>query len=233
MLGVVDAGERLFASHEEGAGPHAVTTAGTNTYTYDANGSMISGAGRTTAWTSFNKPQNISDSLTSNWTSFVYGPSRARIQQNAHTNGITTTTDYVGGSYERRSRLNQPDELVHYIRAGGGTVAIYTKTDDGNALTDKTRYLHKDHLGSVEIHHRRERRGHGASLLRCPRQTPAHRLAGRNAGHPGRNATRLYRPRAPGRRRADPHERPGLRPHTGTLPLCRSQRAGAGRYAVL
>ncbi|WP_282611298.1 polymorphic toxin-type HINT domain-containing protein [Pelagibius sp. Alg239-R121] len=143
-----DVGAYLYG--QNGAGPHAVTTAGSNTYTYDLNGSMISGAGRTTAWTSFNKPQNVTDSVTGNWTSFVYGPSRARIQQNAQTNGLTTTTDYVGSSYERRSRLNQPDELVHYIRAGGGTVAIYTKIDDGNALTDKTRYLHKDHLGSVE-----------------------------------------------------------------------------------
>ncbi len=143
-----DVGNYLYG--QNGAGPHAVTTAGANTYTYDANGSMITGAGRTTAWTSFNKPQNIADSATGNWTSFVYGPDRGRIQQNAQTNGITTTTDYVGSSYERRSRLNEPDELVHYIRAGGGTVAIYTEVDDGNSLTDKTRYLHKDHLGSVE-----------------------------------------------------------------------------------
>ncbi len=143
-----DVGNYLYG--QNGAGPHAVTTAGANTYTYDANGSMISGAGRTTAWTSFNKPQNIADSASGNWTSFVYGPSRARIQQNAQTNNIVTTTDYVGSSYERRSRLNEPDELVHYIRAGGGTVAIYTEIDDGNSLTDKTRYLHKDHLGSVE-----------------------------------------------------------------------------------
>ncbi len=143
-----DVGAYLYG--QNGAGPHAVTTAGANTYSYDANGSMISGAGRTTSWTSFNKPQSISDSLTGNQTSFVYGPSRARVQQNSLTNGLTTTTTYIGSSYERRSRLNQPDELVHYIRSGGGTVAIYTQIDDGQALTDKTRYLHKDHLGSVE-----------------------------------------------------------------------------------
>jgi len=34
------------------------------------------------------------------------------------------------------------DELVHYIRAGGERVAIFTKTDDGAPATDKTRYLH-------------------------------------------------------------------------------------------
>ena len=105
---------------------------------------MISGAGRTTSWTSFNKPLSIDDSLSGNQTAFVYGPDRSRIQQNSLTNGLTTSTIYIGGSYERRSRLNQPDELVHYIRAGGGTVAIFTGIDDGQALTDKTRYLHKD-----------------------------------------------------------------------------------------
>ena len=143
-----DVGSYLYG--QNGAGPHAVTTAGSNTYSYDANGSMISGAGRTTSWTSFNKPLSIDDSLSGNQTAFVYGPNRSRIQQNSLTDGLTTTTTYIGGSYERRSRLNQPDELVHYIRAGGGTVAIFTEIDDGQALTDKTRYLHKDHLGSVE-----------------------------------------------------------------------------------
>ncbi|WP_282611156.1 RHS repeat-associated core domain-containing protein [Pelagibius sp. Alg239-R121] len=142
-----DIGNYLYG--QNGAGPHAVTTAGSNTYSYDANGGMISGAGRTVAWTSFRKPQLITDALTGNQTSFVYGPDRARIEQNALTNGLTTTTTYIGNTYERRSRLSQPDELVHYIRASD-TVAIFTKMDDGNALTDKTRYLHRDHIYSVE-----------------------------------------------------------------------------------
>ncbi len=142
-----DVGNYLYG--QNGAGPHAVTTAGSNSYSYDANGGMTSGAGRTVAWTSFRKPQLIADALTGNQTSFVYGPDRARIQQNAQTNGLVTTTTYIGNTYERRSRLSQPDELVHYIRASD-TVAIFTKIDDGNALTDKTRYLHRDHIYSVE-----------------------------------------------------------------------------------
>jgi len=43
-----------------------------------------------------------------------------------------------------------PDELVHYI-AANGTVAIFTKVDDSNPATDRLRYLHRDHLGSVAL----------------------------------------------------------------------------------
>ncbi len=59
------------------AGPHAVVSAGGNTYEYDDNGNMTSGAGRTMTWTSFNKPQVISDSATTS--AFIHGPERARI----------------------------------------------------------------------------------------------------------------------------------------------------------
>lgn len=52
----------------------------------------------------------------------------------------------VGGGFERHIVPGAPDELVHYI---GGAVAVFTRTDDANPATDKTRYLHKDHLGSV------------------------------------------------------------------------------------
>ena len=150
-----DVGNYLYG--QNGAGPHAVTSvtdAGGNvlsTYSYDANGSMTGGAGRTVEWTPFRKPKTIVDTLTPllNETRFTYGPDRARVLQVAKTNGLTTTTAYVGNTYERRTRLGQSDELVHYIRASD-TVAIFTKIDDGNALTDKTRYLHRDHIYSVE-----------------------------------------------------------------------------------
>ena len=45
---------------QNGAGPHAVTTAGDIIYTYDENGNQISGNGRTLTYTSFNKPLTIS-----------------------------------------------------------------------------------------------------------------------------------------------------------------------------
>ena len=45
----------------------------------------------------------------------------------------------------------QADELVHYIRAGGETVAIFTRTDNANPADDRTRYPHRDHLGSIDL----------------------------------------------------------------------------------
>ena len=134
---------------QNGAGPHAVTTAGSNTYTYDGNGNMTAGAGRTITWTSSNLPALIHDTPSGNETAFTYGPGRERIEQRTLRGGLTTTVTYIDSVYEKRARLGEADELVHYIRAGA-TVAIFTEIDDGLALTDKTRYLHKDHLGSIE-----------------------------------------------------------------------------------
>ena len=132
-----------------GPRPHAVTAAGGETYAYDANGSMISGAGREITYASFNKPTLIRETATGNEAGFVYGPDRARIKQRAVEGGLVREVVYVGSLYERRTRFGSPDELVHHI-AAGGTVAIHTIYDDNLPATDKTRYLHRDHLGSVE-----------------------------------------------------------------------------------
>ncbi len=145
-----DVGNYLYG--QNGTGPHAVTTAGSNTYSYDANGSMTAGAGRVINWTAFRKPKSILDTTTpfQNEASFTYGPDRKRVLQVAKTGGLTTTTAYVGNTYERRTRMNQPDELVHYIRASD-TVAIVTKEfDAGLEVSSKARYLHRDHIYSIE-----------------------------------------------------------------------------------
>ena len=133
-----------------GAGPHAVSQIGSALYTYDANGAMVSGDGKTTTWTSFNKPRKIEDTLTGDKAEFVYGPSRARIKQQIVDNSLLTDVIYIGSFFEKKIHPGDDDELVHYIRAGGSVVAIYTRYDDGYSFTDKTRYLHRDHLGSVE-----------------------------------------------------------------------------------
>ncbi|MBE9556882.1 MAG: hypothetical protein IMF08_08500, partial [Proteobacteria bacterium] len=39
---------------------------------------------------------------------------------------VTKTTTYIGGDFERVAFAAGPGELVHYIRAGGDRVAIYT-----------------------------------------------------------------------------------------------------------
>jgi len=109
-------------------------------------------ANRTVAWSSFNKPVRIADALGLAASEFVYGPSRARIRQTVFEGAaVTRTVTYVGTDFERRAPASGPAELVHYIRAGGTVVAEVTKTDDGNPATDRTRWLHRDHLGSVAL----------------------------------------------------------------------------------
>ncbi len=132
----------------DSARPHAVTAAGGETYGYDDNGNMISGAGRDITYASFNKPTLIREIATGDEAGFTYGPDRARIKQHIVEGGVSREVVYLG-AYERRTRFGSPDELVHYITAGG-TVAIHTVFDDDLPATNKARYLHRDHLGSIE-----------------------------------------------------------------------------------
>ncbi len=134
-----------YAYGESGAGPHAVTTADSQTYSYDANGNMISGAGRTLKWTSYNKPRLITRNSAT--VAFVYGPNRARYKQTKVANGTTSTTIYFDKLYEEITK-NNLTEKKHYISVGGSTIAIYNHFSDGN---ENIRYLHTDHLGSTDV----------------------------------------------------------------------------------
>ncbi len=130
---------------ERGAGPHAVTYANGQNYDYDANGNMLSGAGRTLTWSSYNKPVWIRKGATT--VQFDYGPDRARFRQVKTVGSETTTTVYIGKRYEQISK-GGTTEQKHYITAAGRVVAIYT---DKGAGQTSTRYLHHDHLGSVDV----------------------------------------------------------------------------------
>ncbi len=129
------------------AGPHAVVSAGGNTYAYDDNGNMVSGAGRTLTWTSFDKPATVVDAATR--TAFAHGPDRARIVQTRTQGATTTTIVYVAGLFEQLGKTGEATKFVHYIFAGSSRVAIRT-TDDAPTPGDSLRYLHRDHLGSVD-----------------------------------------------------------------------------------
>ena len=92
----------LYSYGAGDAGPHAVTTAGSDTYTYDANGNQLSGAGRSLTYTAFNKVSRIEKG--NGAISFTYGPERARFKRTdtttttdaATTRTGTTTTLYLG-----------------------------------------------------------------------------------------------------------------------------------------
>ena len=131
---------------ENGAGIHAVTTAGGNHYQYDANGNMTHGDGRSVTWSSFNKPTLITRG--DNSAAFSYGPDRARYKKVNH-NGDTTL--YIGKLYEhvtRGSGASQTTDEKHYIYANGQLVAQHIVSTEHGV---QTRYLHKDALGSVDL----------------------------------------------------------------------------------
>lgn len=141
-----------------GFGPHAVceiyTGSSVDAYSYDLNGNMIAGGGRTVSYTSFNKPyQFIKGSENVN---FHYGVDQSRIFKLAN----TTQTTYIGlgaegGTlYEREvDTANNKTTHIHFIYAvGRQPVAMHRIEVDDIAQTSQTanEYFHRDHLGSVE-----------------------------------------------------------------------------------
>ncbi|MGP1393957.1 MAG: RHS repeat-associated core domain-containing protein [Inquilinaceae bacterium] len=111
------------------ARPHAATSAGGWTYTYDANGNMLSGAGRTFTYDGENRPVAI-DGLT-----FAIGPDGQRWKK---TDGGTTVTLYLGDVEI------QGGTLTKYLPGG----AKRTGTLSGTNI--ESFWLHRDRQGSIQ-----------------------------------------------------------------------------------
>ncbi len=178
ILSKSDVGSYTYG--EGGAGPHAVTSiSGLHdiAYDYDANGNRVTSSrsqpaglpfadgfesGDTSAWetaapgaaegeasavtySSFNMPTVIAGSGAT--VSFQYGPGRGRFRKTVEVQGRRTVTLYIDGIYERESFEQGAARHKHYIVAGSALVAVHTTR---NGEPDRTRYLHKDHLGSID-----------------------------------------------------------------------------------
>jgi len=127
------------------ARPHAVSKANGVNYNYNNNGSILSSGDRSVAWTTFNKPQTITNSQAQS--KFNYGPSRARYKhENKDLTDSTknSRTIYIGGAFEKFTQ-NGVIKYKHYIKAGGETIAQYTVQGASN----KTEYFHRDNQGSL------------------------------------------------------------------------------------
>ncbi|MHB8746299.1 MAG: glycoside hydrolase family protein [Gammaproteobacteria bacterium] len=127
---------------------HAVKTAGSGSYTYDANGNQLTGTnGRSIGYTSFNQPLSLTQGGKTN--SFVYDGDHQRVMET--TSDGTTITIHpridLGAHYEEVHKANGTAEYKNYIYAGKDVIAVYT-TRSNNA--NDTRYFHKDHLGSID-----------------------------------------------------------------------------------
>jgi RHS repeat-associated protein len=113
--------------------PHAVSTAGANSYTYDANGNMLTGAGRTYTWNPENKPLTIVQGGTT--TTFVYDGDGARVKKVVG----TTTTRYIHKLYECDNT-----NCSRFVWAGSMRIATIASSGIVN-------YWHGDHLGSSSV----------------------------------------------------------------------------------
>ncbi|WP_444888875.1 FG-GAP-like repeat-containing protein [Microbulbifer sp. JMSA008] len=138
---------------ENGAGPHAVTTAGGVSYNYDLNGNMTSDGfdgGRTISYTTFDKASLIKKG--NNTTEFLYGPSHSRYyrKDTNSSNGEVTETWYIGG-IERIQKSSKPNE-IEWKRHLVGTAVYTVKTDkEFKVLSTDKLFLYKDHLGSMDL----------------------------------------------------------------------------------
>jgi RHS repeat-associated protein len=119
-------------------GPHRVTSITMNA------GECIPSLTVNTQHTSFHKVKQVDqDSLT---LEIFYGPSRQRNIQNLLVSGnLAKKKIYFGNTYEKITDSTNTKEL-HYIRANGLVVAVYSSSSSGN----KTEYWHRDHLGSLQ-----------------------------------------------------------------------------------
>ncbi|WP_237067297.1 RHS repeat-associated core domain-containing protein [Microbulbifer guangxiensis] len=129
-----------------GLGAICETTDGV-AYHYDASGNMISdSSGRRLQYSTFDKPVLIQKG--GHTTEFKYGPDRSRyLRVDTDNNGIRTETRYIG-NVEKITRSDGFRETKRYL-PGGAIVTLMIDSDGSNRRA--SRYLHKDHLGSIDM----------------------------------------------------------------------------------
>ncbi|WP_437531191.1 RHS repeat-associated core domain-containing protein [Sorangium sp. So ce726] len=129
-------------SYDDPLHPHAVTGAGTDSYAHDAVGNQTARSGGTAVrYTPFDLPEQITQGAST--ITFGYDGDQQRIRKTTP----EKETLYFGDLYERvieaasgavehRYHVHSPERVVAIATRGG--------SDDG------TRYVHVDHLGSID-----------------------------------------------------------------------------------
>ena len=138
-----DAGAYVY-----GTRPHAVASisgALNTTFTYDANGNLLSGNGRAVTWSSYDQPLQITQGGQN--TSFIHDFDHARVKQTAPDGTVTVYVNAFGIHYEKETKAGLT-EAKHTLAAAGQTIGEYVSRSNG---TSDTRYFHGDHLGSISV----------------------------------------------------------------------------------
>lgn len=115
------------------------------TYVYDANGNLISGAGRTVTYTSYNQPSQITQGAAS--VNFIYDADHTRIRQISSSETMIYLNPRIdAGMHFEKEVKGSVTEYKHYIYGAAGVVGVYTTS---SAAAPKTSYFHQDHIGSI------------------------------------------------------------------------------------
>ncbi len=130
-----------YAYNTSAGSPHALQSITTNT------GSILKTTTQNCYYTSFDKIRGIHQGADS--MAFTYGIAYERKRVDVYKNLVLKSQKYyVGSLYEKEKDITTGEiKETHYIFAGGGAIAIYTRSSTG---TVANRYLHKDHLGSMQ-----------------------------------------------------------------------------------
>ena len=129
-----------FASH-----PSRLKTAGSDTFTYDADGNTLAGAGRTMAYDAGGRLKSAARG--GRTVRFVHGPDGGRIKRE-DVSGGTETTLYLG-SVEKVTHADGTRTVRR--RIGGMALEVRKLSSAGVEASRATYYLLRDHLGSVSL----------------------------------------------------------------------------------
>ena len=122
--------------------PHAVTRAGTKTYSYDANGNMLLGDGRVMTYDNENRLSTVRKNGAT--TTFVYDGDGGRVKKTVTSGSTTVTTVYIGKLY-----VCEGTSCSRLIYAGSQRIALVPMPPSGR--TPSPSYFHPDHLGSTGV----------------------------------------------------------------------------------
>ncbi len=138
-----DVGQYVYGDSKR---PHAVTTAGAESFTYDRNGNLTARNGLAQDWASFNLPTVLRKP--GYQAQLAYGPDRERWRQVATYQNGTETTHYIGSLLEKESATSTGlTYWRHYVPTPGGSTVVISRNSNG---TSSTTYVVPDHLGSSD-----------------------------------------------------------------------------------
>lgn len=170
-------------------------------FSYDANGNMTAGNGRSLTWTSTNYPLQITQGATTE--SFLYSPERERVRRTSVENGQTTTSVYLnpridlGGTFEKTRKPDGSTEYTHHVYAGGQVIgSVVTTGALPSGIVEEPPEVHSNIWSSAlsSAPTTQNPNGQGVTL---PASDPNGLIAWNNPGSDGRLELR-FKPQATG-----------------------------------